>query len=153
MPIVLCFLQVAVRQLSRPTNRTGCCRPVRAARLSNADTHAGQFLQHARPVGICSSSRCYYSHRLQQSNEGSLQEWTVSLDFGQKLGVIQGKAMLNSGVFASQEDMLYKQILAVTNLVPQDAIDDSLVEAAVLTVAGRALLQPAQAVANGYKLA
>lgn len=107
----------------------------------------GAFTRADVQVGGITDATC------QQSNTGSLQEWTVTLDFGQKLGVLQGKAMLNSSVFASREDMLNRQILAVTNLIPQGATDDSLLEAAVLTVAGRALLQPAKEVANGYKLA
>lgn len=89
----------------------------------------------------------------QQDSGSSLQQWYVTLDFGQQLGCKQGKAILDSKVFKSKDSILNRQVLAVTNLLPSASLLGTSTEAAVLTVAGKALLQPAKEVTNGYKLA
>lgn len=89
----------------------------------------------------------------QQDERNSIHDWAVTLDFGGRVGVMQGKATLDSQLFASRVDMLDRQVLAVTNLRSQSMTDCDITEAAVLTVGGKALLQPAKKVANGYRLA
>ena len=88
-----------------------------------------------------------------QDKSNSMHDWAVTLDFGSRVGSMQGKATLDSQLFASKVDMLDRQVLAVTNLRSQRTTDNCVTEAAVLTVGGKALVQPAKKVANGYKLA
>lgn len=52
-------LQNAVRQLSRPSQRSGRGCAVRAARRSHADPHAGHLLWRPGPADISACSSCH----------------------------------------------------------------------------------------------
>jgi len=80
--------------------------------------------------------------------ESEMAAYIACIDFGANIGVQTAHATLDSKVFASPEALLHKQMLAVTNLV-----NNKSVIPIILSVGGRAVLQPAKPVANGYVLA
>lgn len=83
----------------------------------------------------------------------NLQTWNLKLSFGQRLGTMRGEAVLDSQVYTDGNALLQQQVLAVTNLTRQNSGDDIGEHAAVLSVSGKALLQPAKPVSDGCKLA
>lgn len=88
------------------------------------------------------------SHAVEENDCLSAHE--VTIDFGESLGPQSAQAILHNKVFASIQDWLNMQVLAVTNLSSDEG---GTARVAVLTVGGLAVLQPAKEVANGYLLA
>jgi len=82
--------------------------------------------------------------------ESEMAAYIACIDLGANIGVQTAHATLDSKVFASPEALLHKQMLAVTNLVNNN---NKSVIPIILSVGGRAVLQPAKPVANGYVLA
>ena len=74
----------------------------------------------------------------------------VVMDFGEGLEAKRAQAILETKTFASPQDLLNLQLLAVTNIASEGSTPAKI---AVLSVGGQAVLQPAKQVANGYKLA
>ena len=81
---------------------------------------------------------------------GCLATHDIMMDFGSKLGTHVVQAVLHKDMFSSGSDLLDKQVIAVTNLVDESS---DTARMAVLSAGGKALLQPAKPVANGYLLA
>ena len=80
---------------------------------------------------------------------GDLCTYDLQIDFGSSTGTQKAVAVLSSKVFETSQALLDRQVLAVINL----SDDLSTVTVSVLSVAGKAVLQPAKQVDNGYILA
>ena len=109
--------------------------------FSAADLRVGSITE-----AVCeakSSSTC----------SSNLQTWDLKLNFGPRLGTMPCEAVLDSKVYTDCNDLLQQQVLAVTNLTRQSSNEDTSAHAVVLSVSGKALLQPAKPVSNGCKLA
>lgn len=112
-------------------------------RFTSADILVGTVVEAAR------------SSTLGGSDQLSAHE--VDIDFGEHLGPQRAQAILSNRVFSSAIQLLSMQLLAVTNLADDEDVHascgDTSARIAVLTVGGLAVLQPANYVANGCKLA
>ena len=82
-------------------------------------------------------------------HSGDLCTYNLQIDFGNSTGVQKAVAVLNSKVFETSQALLDRQVLAVVNL--SDNLSAATVS--VVSVAGKAVLQPAKQVDNGYILA
>ena len=92
----------------------------------------------------------------QRKKDETLQEVRLDLDFGDKIGKKLGLLWLRAGLL-NVEQLIGRQILAVTNLTVESGteianwFDNGA--AAVLTVNGITVLEPAKEVKIGYSLA
>jgi hypothetical protein len=99
---------------------------------------------------------CSVHRPIQKNLNATLQEVRLLLDFGDKIGKKPGVLWLRAP-FLDADQLLGRQILAVTNLAielgsePANWFEDGA--AAVLTVNGKAVLEPAKTVDLGYYLA
>ena len=89
------------------------------------------------------------SNTKSEADTGDLHTYDLQIDFGSSIGVQQAVAILNSRVFETAEALLSRQLLAVVNLLAESGAT----QVSVLSVAGKAVLQPAKQVDNGYILA
>jgi len=87
------------------------------------------------------------------AQESDLQQIRLDLDFGDIIGKMAAVLWLQSP-FLDAEQLVGRQLLAVTNLSPDDEAKWYLEGvAAVLSVNGRTVLEPAKTVENGFCLA